>query len=98
MIFLKHFDTSRQTLLGVGKVYVQRNSKVGDLFSYINEKMRWPAGTPLKLYEVWRELNEVMVAINWLLIGYYGPVGNQTWDDRADEAKDDFCTERNSGW
>jgi hypothetical protein len=54
MIFLKHFDTSRQTLLGVGKVYVQRNSKVSDLFSYINEKMRWPAGTPLKLYEVWR--------------------------------------------
>ncbi len=52
MIFMKHFDTSRQTLLGVGKTYVQRNSKVGDLSNYINEKMRWPAGTPLKLFEV----------------------------------------------
>lgn len=52
MIFLKHFDTSRQTLYGVGKTYVMRTSKVGDLNQYINEKMRWPAGTPLKLYEV----------------------------------------------
>ncbi|EJD02278.1 cysteine proteinase [Fomitiporia mediterranea MF3/22] len=51
MIFLKHFDTSRQTLYGVGKCYVQRNAKVSDLHGVINEKMRWPAGTPLKLYE-----------------------------------------------
>lgn len=52
MIFLKHFDTSKQTLLGVGKVYAQRNSKVGDLAPLINERMRWTPGTPLKLYEV----------------------------------------------
>ena len=52
MIFLKHFDTTRQTLYGVGKTYVQRNAKVSDLNGFINEKMRWPAGTPLKLYEV----------------------------------------------
>ena len=51
MIFLKHLDTSRQSLYGVGKTYVQRNAKVGDLNGYINEKMRWPVGTPLKLYE-----------------------------------------------
>ena len=52
MIFLKHFDTSKQTLYGVGKVYVLRSSKVGDLVGLINERMRWPPGTPLKLYEV----------------------------------------------
>jgi len=52
MIFLKHFDTSKQTLCGVGKCYVVRNSKVGDLISVINERMRWTPGTPLKLYEV----------------------------------------------
>jgi ubiquitin carboxyl-terminal hydrolase 7 len=52
MVFLKHFDTSKQTLLGAGKAYVPRNSKVGDLCPVINERMRWPAGTPLKLYEV----------------------------------------------
>ena len=52
MIFLKHFDATRQNLYGIGKVYVLRTAKVGDLNQYINEKMRWPAGTPLKLYEV----------------------------------------------
>ena len=52
MVFLKHFDTSKQTLHGVGKSYVPRNSKVGDLFPIINERMRWTPGTPLKLYEV----------------------------------------------
>lgn len=51
MIFLKHFDTSKQTLLGVGKVYMPRTSKVGDLISIINERMRSPPGTALKLYE-----------------------------------------------
>lgn len=51
MIFLKHFDTSKQTLHGVGKVYAQRNAKVSDLIPTINEKMRWTPGTPLKLYE-----------------------------------------------
>ncbi|PFH50648.1 hypothetical protein AMATHDRAFT_75447 [Amanita thiersii Skay4041] len=51
MIFLKHFDTSKQTLFGVGKTYVMRTSKVGDLIPIINEKMRWTPGTPLKLYE-----------------------------------------------
>ncbi|CAL1704393.1 unnamed protein product [Somion occarium] len=51
MIFLKHFDTSKQTLYGVGKVYVARGSKVGDLIPLINERMRWTPGTPLKLYE-----------------------------------------------
>ncbi|KAI6103506.1 hypothetical protein F5141DRAFT_1189842 [Pisolithus sp. B1] len=51
MIFLKHFDTSKQSLFGVGKVYVSRNSKVQDLHPIINERMRWAPGTPLKLYE-----------------------------------------------
>ncbi|KAG8782435.1 hypothetical protein FRC12_020829 [Ceratobasidium sp. 428] len=51
MLFLKYFDVSKQTLLGVGKVYVQKNSKVGDLAYVINERMRWQPTTPLKLYE-----------------------------------------------
>ncbi|KIK23400.1 hypothetical protein PISMIDRAFT_10907 [Pisolithus microcarpus 441] len=51
MIFLKHFDTSKQSLFGVGKVYVSRNSKVQDLHPIINERMRWTSGTPLRLYE-----------------------------------------------
>lgn len=52
MIFLKHFDTTKQSLFGLGKVHVLRSSKVGDLIPLINERMRWTSGTPLKLYEV----------------------------------------------
>lgn len=51
MIFLKHFDTSKQSLYGVGKAYMLRTSKVGDIASVINERMLWTPGTPLKLYE-----------------------------------------------
>ncbi|KAG5646658.1 hypothetical protein DXG03_002648 [Asterophora parasitica] len=51
MIFIKHFDTSKQTLHGIGKTYMLRTSKVGDLAVVINERMRWTPGTPLKLYE-----------------------------------------------
>jgi ubiquitin carboxyl-terminal hydrolase 7 len=51
MIFLKYFDSSKQSLLGVGKTYMPRNAKVGDLGPVINEKMRWTPGTPVKLYE-----------------------------------------------
>ena len=53
MIFLKHFDTSRQTLYGAGKAHMLRTAKVADLVPIINERMRWPTGTPLKLYEVY---------------------------------------------
>jgi len=51
MIFLKWFDCSRQTLLGQGKVFVNKHSKVSDLYAIIQEKMGWPSSTPIKLYE-----------------------------------------------
>ena len=79
MIFLKHFDTSKQTLTGIGKVYVGRMNKVVDLVPLINERMRWPPGTSIKLYEV----------------GYFTSMhpgymlnhgtGNQARNDRVDE-------------
>jgi ubiquitin carboxyl-terminal hydrolase 7 len=52
MIFLKHFDMAKQTLYGIGKVYMSRNSKVQDLHPLVNERMRWAPGTPLRLFEV----------------------------------------------
>ena len=52
MIFLKHFDTSKQSIFGVGRVYMAQASKVGDLVPVINERMRWTDSTPLRLYEV----------------------------------------------
>jgi len=51
MVFLKHFDTSKQALYGIGKVYIPKTAKVADLVPVINERMRWTPGTPLKLYE-----------------------------------------------
>jgi ubiquitin carboxyl-terminal hydrolase 7 len=52
MIFLKHFSVNEQTLKGVGKVYVQRNSKVSELVGTINAIMGWAHTTPIKLFEV----------------------------------------------
>ncbi|KAL7419595.1 ubiquitin-specific protease ubp15 [Cryptotrichosporon argae] len=51
MIFLKWFDCSRQTLLGQGKVFVNRNNKISELYGVIQERMGWPSSTPIKLYE-----------------------------------------------
>lgn len=54
MIFLKHFSVAEQTLKGVGKVYVQRNSRVADLVGTINAMMGWASTTPIRLFEVCR--------------------------------------------
>ncbi|KAG8854609.1 hypothetical protein FRB91_003318 [Serendipita sp. 411] len=51
MIFLKYFDAAKQQLFGIGKVYVQRQMKVGDLSGVICESMRWPGSTPLRYFE-----------------------------------------------
>lgn len=64
MIFLKHFDTSKQSLYGIGKVYMARNSKVSDLIPVINERMRWTPGTPLKLYEVRHQPRANVIKLN----------------------------------
>lgn len=41
------------TSRGVGKLYVQKNSKVADILPQLNEKMGFAINTPLKLFEVW---------------------------------------------
>ena len=51
VIFLKHFEVSKQHLYGIGKIYVQRGMKVADLTGLINERLRWPTNTPLKFFE-----------------------------------------------
>ena len=48
MLFLKWFDCSRQTLLGQGKVFANKNNKVSELLGIIQEKMGWPSSTPIK--------------------------------------------------
>ncbi|KAI9740466.1 MAG: hypothetical protein M1834_005046 [Cirrosporium novae-zelandiae] len=51
LLFLKHFDTEAQTLLGVGHIYARKHSKVMDLIPNICEMMKWPAGTHVELFE-----------------------------------------------
>ena len=92
MIFIKYFDVSKQSLYGIGKTYVQRTSKVGDLCHVINEKMRWTPGTPLKLYEV---CYKVTFAQGYV---YNSSLGDQADYDRVNEAEGDFRPERNPGW
>lgn len=52
MVFVKHFSVEDQTLLGLGHFYVHKNLKVSDLANMINDHMKYPAGTQLKIYEV----------------------------------------------
>lgn len=51
MVFLKKFDTTRQKFNGIGRIHVQKASKVRDLIPIINKRMRWEFSTPLRLYE-----------------------------------------------
>ena len=52
MVFLKHFDAAKQSLLGIGKVYMPGTSKATDLIPVINERMKWEPGKSMKFYEV----------------------------------------------
>jgi ubiquitin carboxyl-terminal hydrolase 7 len=52
MIFLKHFDPRKQTLLGVGKKYVGKGDRLADLRPIMNQDMGRPLSTPLTFYEV----------------------------------------------
>ncbi|KAH7107494.1 cysteine proteinase [Auriculariales sp. MPI-PUGE-AT-0066] len=51
MVFLKYFDVEKQKVVGAGRAYVSRTSKVGDLTAIINERMRWAPTMIIKLYE-----------------------------------------------
>lgn len=58
VLFLKHFDVEKQTLTGVGHIYISREKKVDELVPAIFKKMNWPERTltgekrQLRLYEV----------------------------------------------
>lgn len=52
IVFLKHFEITKQSLFGIGKIHIPKDEKVSDLIPIINERMKWAPGTPLELYEV----------------------------------------------
>ncbi|OQO13895.1 hypothetical protein B0A48_00770 [Cryoendolithus antarcticus] len=51
IIFLKYFDVERQTLRGVGHVYMSPSDRVQDLAPKILDRMGWEVGVLLDLYE-----------------------------------------------
>jgi ubiquitin carboxyl-terminal hydrolase 7 len=51
MVFVKFYDPLTQSIEGLGKFYVQRNSKVADIIPIVIERKGLPPNTSLKLYE-----------------------------------------------
>lgn len=51
LLFLKYFDVDSQTLTGRGCIYIDKSKRVAELGPLILDRMAWPAGTNIKLYE-----------------------------------------------
>ncbi|KAK5071922.1 ubiquitin-specific protease ubp15 [Lithohypha guttulata] len=51
LVFLKYFDINKQTLTGMGHVYVNKNDRVSELFTHIREMMQWNDNRDISLYE-----------------------------------------------
>ncbi|KAK3717454.1 ubiquitin-specific protease ubp15 [Vermiconidia calcicola] len=51
LVFLKHFDIDRQTLQGVGHIYMSPLEKAQDLAAPILQIMGWEAGISIELFE-----------------------------------------------
>lgn len=51
LVFLKYFDVHKQTLTGIGHVYVKKHDKVAEIAPQICQIMQWDSNTPLLLFE-----------------------------------------------
>lgn len=51
LVFLKYFDVEKQTLTGVGHVYVRKHDKVSEIAPMINGLMQWDPTTSIQLFE-----------------------------------------------
>ncbi|KAI5867169.1 cysteine proteinase [Durotheca rogersii] len=62
LLFLKHFDAEKQTLEGVGHIYVSKEKRVEELVPIIAKKMGWgeklPSGEQLAM---WEEIKPAMI-------------------------------------
>lgn len=61
MLILYNFDFCHR---GVGRIYVQKAAKVGDIVSILNERKGLPANTPLKLFEVGKDYGYFFAFLN----------------------------------
>lgn len=88
MVFVKHFSVEDQTLLGLGHFYVHKNLKVSDLANMINEHMKYPPNTQLKIYEASPNLCFIVARARVLVVlPALDCLGDQAYDDRAHEAE-----------
>lgn len=85
MLLLKHFDSQKQTLNGVGHVYLGKDKKIEDIVPHILKKMGWgdklPAEEKLLLWEVGNTTYSLSA------VDVLTQIGNQTHHDRAFEAE-----------
>ncbi|KAG0337566.1 hypothetical protein BG004_007591 [Podila humilis] len=58
MIFAKYYDPFTSTLEGVGKLHVQKTSKVGEVVTQLLERKGLPSNTAVKLFE---EIKPMMI-------------------------------------
>ncbi|KAI1079311.1 cysteine proteinase [Whalleya microplaca] len=62
LLFLKHFDSERQTLEGAGHLYVSREKKVEELVPVIAKKMGWGDKlAPGEQLAMWEEIKPSMI-------------------------------------
>lgn len=95
LVFLKYFDAVAQSLLGIGHVYVRKNSKVAELIPIALQLMGWaPGSSSITLYEVCLLSDHFSVYIALAKTG----VGDKAFNDRTNEAKSITSSSGNSGW
>lgn len=51
LLFLKYFDVEKQVLAGHSTLYIDKSKRVSELGPIILERLGWPAGTNVRLYE-----------------------------------------------
>ena len=73
LIFLKHFDSEAQSLVGVGHIYLKKNSKIADMVPLIMQTMDWTPGSsgltngltngtqPLPVLSLYEEIKSSMI-------------------------------------
>lgn len=95
LVFLKYFDAVGQSLLGIGHVYVKKNSKVAEMIPIILQIMGWaPGSSSITLYEV-RLLSDHFSAC---IVLANTVVGDKAFNDRTNEAKSITSSSGNPRW
>lgn len=95
LVFLKYFDAVGQSLLGIGHVYVKKNSKVAEMIPIILQIMGWaPGSSSITLYEVCLLSDHFSACIALANT----VAGDKAFNDRTNEAKGITSSSGNPRW